>query len=87
MTKHDGRTTEEKADRRCGLCLFSERALSAIVIWYIEGICSTMTQDAIEKMEEKILRDGSLTDERKAELLKLLKTMKTEKKPKIFKER
>jgi hypothetical protein len=45
-----------------------------------------MTQDAIEKMEEKVLKDGSLSEERKTELLKLLKTLKTEKKLKIIKE-
>jgi hypothetical protein len=46
-----------------------------------------MTHDAIEKMEEKVRRDGSLSEQRKNELLKLLNTLKTEKKIKILKER
>jgi hypothetical protein len=37
-----------------------------------------MTQDAIKKIEEKICRDGSLSEERKTELLNLLTTMKPE---------
>jgi|WetSurMetagenome_2_1015567.scaffolds.fasta_scaffold364586_2 hypothetical protein len=37
-----------------------------------------MTQDEIKKMKEKILKDGSLTEEKKAELFKLLSTMNSE---------
>jgi hypothetical protein len=37
-----------------------------------------MTQDAIKKIEEKICKDGSLSEERKIELLNLLTTMKPE---------
>jgi hypothetical protein len=37
-----------------------------------------LTQNAIKKIEGKILRDGSLTEEKKAELLNLLATMKPE---------
>jgi hypothetical protein len=37
-----------------------------------------MTQDAIKKIEEKICKDGSLSEERKTELLNLLTTMKPE---------
>jgi hypothetical protein len=38
----------------------------------------TMTRDTIEKIKEKILKDGSLSEERKIELLNLLTTMKPE---------
>lgn len=37
-----------------------------------------MTRDTIEKIKEKILKDGSLSEERKIELLNLLTTMKPE---------
>jgi hypothetical protein len=37
-----------------------------------------MTESAMKKIEEKILRDGSLTEEKKSELLNLLATMKPE---------
>jgi hypothetical protein len=37
-----------------------------------------MTESALKRIEEKILRDGSLTEEKKAELLNLLATMKPE---------
>jgi hypothetical protein len=79
--------TEGKADKHCSLCLFRGRALTVIVTRFCEGKCNKMTQDAIEKMEEKVLKDGSLSEERKTELLKLLKTLKTEKKLKMIKER
>jgi phosphopentomutase len=36
-----------------------------------------MTDDAMKKIEEKIHKDLSLTDERKVELLRLLTTMKS----------
>jgi hypothetical protein len=37
-----------------------------------------MTQNAIKKIEEKVHKDGSLSEERKTELLNLLTTMKPE---------
>jgi hypothetical protein len=37
-----------------------------------------MTQNEIKKIEEKICKDGSLSVERKTELLNLLTTMKPE---------
>jgi hypothetical protein len=37
-----------------------------------------MIQSAIKKIEEKVRRDGSLSEERKIELLSLLTTMKPE---------
>jgi hypothetical protein len=37
-----------------------------------------MTQDAIKKIEDKICKDGSLSEERKIELLNLLTKMKPE---------
>jgi len=37
-----------------------------------------MIQSAIKKIEEKVRRDGSLSEERKTELLNLLTTMKPE---------
>jgi hypothetical protein len=37
-----------------------------------------MTQDTIKKIEETIYKDGSLSEERKTELLNLLTTMKPE---------
>jgi hypothetical protein len=37
-----------------------------------------MTQNAIKKIEEKIHKDGSLTEEKKTELLNLLATMNPE---------
>ena len=37
-----------------------------------------MTQNAIKNIEEKVRRDGSLSEERKTELLNLLITMKPE---------
>ncbi len=45
-----------------------------------------MTQNSIKKIEETIYRDGSLSEERKTQLLNLLTTMKpevTEKKTQI----
>jgi transposase-like protein len=38
-----------------------------------------MTQNEIRKIEKKICKDGSLSEERKKELLNLLTTMKPEK--------
>jgi hypothetical protein len=37
-----------------------------------------MTQDTIKKIEEKIYKDGSLSEERKTQLLNLLSSMKSE---------
>ncbi|MGD1045153.1 MAG: hypothetical protein ABR936_07485 [Bacteroidota bacterium] len=37
-----------------------------------------MIQNAINKMEERVRKDGSLSEERKSELLSLLTTMKPE---------
>ena len=37
-----------------------------------------MTQNTIKKIEETIRKDGSLSEERKTELLNLLTTMKPE---------
>jgi hypothetical protein len=37
-----------------------------------------MTQNEIKNIEEKICKDGSLSEERKTELLNLLTTMKPE---------
>jgi hypothetical protein len=37
-----------------------------------------MTQDTIKKIEEKIYKDGSLSEERKTQLLNLLTTIKPE---------
>ncbi len=37
-----------------------------------------MTQNSIKKIEETIYRDGSLSEERKTQLLNLLTTMKPE---------
>ena len=37
-----------------------------------------MTQNAINKIEERVRRDGSLSEERKNELLSMLTTMKPE---------
>jgi hypothetical protein len=37
-----------------------------------------MIQNAIKKIEERVRRDGSLSEERKSELLSLLATMKPE---------
>jgi len=37
-----------------------------------------MTQNAIKNIEEKVRRDGSLSEERKTELLSLLTTIKPE---------
>jgi hypothetical protein len=44
----------------------------------LQGGKKIMTQSAIKKIEEKIHRDGSLTEEKKAELLNLLATMNPE---------
>jgi hypothetical protein len=43
-----------------------------------------MTQDTIKKIEETIYKDGSLSEERKTELLNLLTTMKPEVAKKIY---
>ena len=43
-----------------------------------KGGRSIMTHNEIEKIKDKIHRDGSLTDEKKAELLDLLATMNPE---------
>ena len=37
-----------------------------------------MIQNAIKKIEERVCKDGSLSEERKSELLSLLTTMKPE---------
>jgi hypothetical protein len=42
-----------------------------------KGGMNMMTQNAIKKIEEKIHKDGSLTEEKKTELLNLLATMNT----------
>ena len=37
-----------------------------------------MTQEEIKKMEERVCKDGTLSEERKSELLSLLTTMRPE---------
>jgi hypothetical protein len=48
------------------------------VINTFKGGGNMMTQNEIKKIEEKIYKDGSLTEEKKTELLNLLATMNPE---------